>query len=69
TPVDEILWKVESAPGVPEGHLEISYGPTAVWRAPQSILANQTAVYVFTVILKNRRGLTATGVTTVAVRW
>jgi len=69
TPVDEILWKVESAPGVPEGHLLIYSGDKAVWRAPQNILANQTAVYVFTVTLKNRRGLTATGVTTVAVRW
>lgn len=68
-PVDEILWKVESSPDTPAGELQIFQGPKAVWRAPQQVLANQTAVYVFTVTLTNRRGLTATGATRVAVRW
>jgi len=68
-PVDEILWKVESSPDTPPGELQIFQGPKAVWRAPQQVLANQTAVYVFTVTLRNRRGLTATGATRVAVRW
>ncbi|MGQ9698354.1 MAG: hypothetical protein ACUVRO_10205, partial [Armatimonadota bacterium] len=64
-----IQWKVESAPDAPAGELQIFQGPRAVWRAPQQVLANQTAVYVFTVTLRNRLGLTATGTTKVAVRW